>query len=423
MAEVLAASLFIAGYIAISMENKIYANKAAISLVLAALLWIIVGFTSSTSFVQEHLTEAGGDIFSLIVFLLAAMTLVEILLHYRFFDVIERRLRDKGWTYYTLSWALVGITFIFSAFLDNLTTTIVAIQIARRLFPKKHLLPVGIAVVISSNAGGAFSPIGDVTTLMLWLADRISTSGVIIQGILPSLVLAFVSSFIILRSVPKDICECNVEGNGFRPPSRSDWAIILACLGSFLIPLFVAPLGLQPYLGRLAGLGIVWIMIDFAKRARPQDTHLQAKIQRFLQHTDMESIQFLIGILLSVAALHALGILTIFATFLMGEAPSYMRTVLSFIGLGLGSAIVDNVPLTAAAISALQGVPSFLWVFLAIMVGTGGSLLVIGSAAGVIAMGMIPELTFTKYLRLGTVPALAGFVAAILVWLGQTIVF
>ncbi len=198
--------------------------------------------------------------------------------------------------------------------------------------------------------------------------------------------------------------------------SRSDRIVITATLLSFLLPLGAALLNLPPYMGLLAGLGAVWMLIDFAKYARPQTSHLEANIKHFLQHTDIESIQFFIGILLSVAALHALGILESATELLFGLMPSTVRMVTGFVGLGFGSAIVDNVPLTAAAISALSNVSAPLWVLLALTVGTGGSLLVIGSAAGVIAMGMLPDLTFTKYLRIATVPALIGFLLAVTVW-------
>ena len=420
MAELFAASLFIAGYTVIAMEHKLFVNKAATSLVLAALLWVVAGVSLSPDELQHALSIVSVDVFGLIVFLLTAMTLVEILIHYRFFDYIERGLRRRSWTQYQLGWALAVIAFVFSAFIDNLTTTIVAIQIARRMFVSQTRLIIGALVIIVANAGGAFSPIGDITTLMLWFAKKFSAWEVLWQGFLPSLTLAVVASFILLQKVKKEPCVAESEGkNGNGHASRSDKIIICATLGSFLLPLGAAQLGLPPYMGLMTGLGIVWLLIDLLKRARPQETHLQANIRRFFQQTDLESIQFFLGILLAVGALHALGLLDIFTNALLGLDPSIERLVASFIGLGVGSAIVDNVPLTAAIISTLDYVPSQLWVLLALAVGTGGSLLVIGSAAGVIAMGMMPELTFGKYLKIGTVPALLGFIAAMAVWLAQ----
>ena len=418
MAETIAALLFGAGYLAITLEHRLFLNKAALSLVLAAVLWLVVGLALPITNIQHALTEAGSDIFGLVIFLLTAMTLVEVLIHYHFFDVIESTLRRRGWTLYRLGWALAGITFVFSAFLDNLTTTIVGIQIARRLFPAHHLPVIGALVIISANAGGAFSPIGDVTTLMLWFAQKFTAGEVITQGFLPSAALAAVAGLLLLRHIPRTTCP-EAATNGHHHPSRSDRAIMVATIGAFLLPLAATLVGLPPYLGLIAGLGLVWLLIDVAKQARPQETHLEARIKKFFQQTDLESIQFFVGILLAVAALHALGLLDLATNQLLGATPGFARQVATFAGLGVGSAIVDNVPLTAAAISALDGISSTLWVLLALTVGTGGSLLVIGSAAGVIAQGMVPELTFGRYLKIGTLPAAAGFAAALVVWLTQ----
>lgn len=418
MAEVFAISLFAAGYLAITMEHRLWVNKAAASLLLAVALWVITGLTLPIAEVQHFLVEIGNDIFGLVIFLLTAMTLVEILVHYHLFDVVEKYLRSRGWTTYHLGWAMGVLAFVFSAFLDNLTTTIVSIQIARRLFPKPELLAVGAMIVIAANAGGAFSPIGDVTTLMLWFAQKFTASQVITQGFLPSVVMAGVPALLIMRRLKKSAQVCAECENDFHP-SRSDRAIIVATLASFLLPLGAVQLGLPPYMGLLAGLGMVWVLIDFAKRARPQHTHLQANIRNFLQQTDIESLQFFVGILLAVGALHALGVLHWATEALLGATPSWTRLVAAFVSLGLGSAIVDNVPLTAAAISALEGISPALWVLLAITVGTGGSLLVIGSAAGVIAMGMLRDLTFTRYLRIATWPAFLGFAAAVVTWAAQ----
>jgi Na+/H+ antiporter NhaD/arsenite permease-like protein len=276
----------------------------------------------------------------------------------------------------------------------------------------------GALIVIAANAGGAFSPIGDVTTIMLWFAQKFSALQVIGYGFLPSLTLALVAAGWLLHHIrSKELLQPEAEIKIHM--SRSDRIIILATLGSFLLPLVASTLRLPPYLGLLAGLGLVWLLIDVAKQARPQPSHLDAHIKHFLQKTDMESIQFFLGILLAVAALHALGLLDVFTEALLGHEPSPLRLAVAFTGLGLGSAIIDNVPLTAAAISSLEGIQEVFWVLLALTVGTGGSLLVIGSAAGVVAMGMLEKLTFARYLRLATLPALVGFAAAVGVWVVQ----
>jgi len=425
MAELFAASLFALGYIAIAFEHRLFVNKAASSLVLGAILWVVVSFSLPVDVTRQFLRETSVDVFDLIVFLITAMTLVEILIHYHFFDVIERWLRKRSWTQYQLGWALVLLVFVFSGFIDNLTTTIVGIQIATRMFKGQLRLVIGSLVVVVANAGGAFSPIGDVTTLMLWFAGKFTAESIIVQGFLPSVALALVASFIMLRNVGTRPCTADCEPLTVKhlKISRSSRLIIAATLGSFMLPLLFAGIGLPPYMGLITGLGLVWLLIDILRHARPQRTHLQANIKKFFQQTDLESIQFFIGILLAVGALHALGVLDTFNNWLLGSEPGTGRIIAAFIGMGPVSAVIDNVPLTAAAISTLEGVPGMLWVLLALTVGTGGSLLVIGSAAGVIAMGMMPELTFGKYLKIATLPALAGFIAAILVWWGQYLLF
>ena len=419
MLEIAVALIFVVGYIGIALEDRLFVNKAATSLMLGVALWVITAIALPENKVQQFLVETSSDIFGIIIFLLTAMTLVEILIHYHFFDYIEYWLRKRGWTQYQLGWAIATIAFIFSGFIDNLTTTIVAIQITKRMFTSKARLYIAALVVIVANAGGAFSPIGDVTTLMLWFAKKFTAEQVILQGFLPSLVLALVAAVLILRNVEKIPAIQKKRSIDSFNPSHTDWAVIIAAVGSFLLPLLAAGIGLPPYMGLLAGLGLTWFLIDVARRARPQETHLKARIKKFFQQTDLESIQFFLGILLAVGALHALGILHIATTWLLDDFPSEAQVATAFIGFGVGSAVIDNVPLTAAAISSLFGIPSYLWVLLAIAVGTGGSLLAIGSAAGIIAMGMIEKLTFTKYLKIATMPALLGFIAAMVVWAGQ----
>ena len=419
MAEILAASLFALGYLAIALEHRFFISKAASALLLAVVLWVLTALTLPSTVVQHFLEEASVDIFGIMVFLLSAMTLVEILVHYNFFDFIERWLRERNFNLYYMGWAITTLSFFLSAFLDNLTTTIVMIQISRRLFPREHLFTVAALIVVAANAGGAFSPIGDVTTIMLWFAEKFTALEVITQGFIPSFLLAMVAGVFMLRRIPASPLPAGEMSKDFKP-SRSDRIIIAVTLISFLLPLVASLMDLPPYLGLLAGLAGVWFLIDLAKQVRPQQTHLEARIKNFLQKTDIESIQFFLGILLSVAALHALGLLDFLTDALLGgEAPAFSRMVGAFTGLGLGSAIIDNVPLTAAAISALEGVSASLWVLLALTVGTGGSILVIGSAAGVVAMGMVPELTFTKYLKIASVPALIGFLLAVGAWIVQ----
>jgi Na+/H+ antiporter NhaD/arsenite permease-like protein len=415
--------LFVFGYLAIALEHRFFINKAATSLILAVLLWIIVSATIPLEQLQNHITLVSSDLFGLVVFLITSMTLVEILLHYRFFDVIEQRLRKKGWNRHTLGWAMTWLTFLFSMLVPNFTAAIVAIQIVRRFFPPKELLYMAALMVIAANAGGTFSPVGDVVTLLLWFAGTFEAKELLLQGVGPALALTLVSGWLLTSKIERKTPITPEDAQEFRTPSRSEWAIIITALISFLLPLPASAFGLPPYFGLLAGLGAVWFLVDIAKHIRPKASHLEANIHHFLRQADIESIQFFVGVLLSVAALYALGILDSVTHWLLGSEPSIMRLVASFTGLGITSAFVDNVPLAAAAISSLHNVSSSFWILLSITVGTGGSLLVIGSAAGVVAMGMVKELTFAYYMRIATIPAFLGFIAAIIVWTLQYFFF
>lgn len=420
--SIIALTIFVVGYIFITLEHRVGTHKSAIALALGGLLWIIVAFSGLERKMLAHsLEEAGVEIFQIVAFLLAAMALVEILIHYHFFDLIriklnKLRLNDRK------QLVVIGVlTFFLSAILDNLTVTIVMIQIARRFFQDKNLLVAAATIVIMANAGGAWSPIGDVTTIMLWLAHKFSAWEVIRMGFLPAVVLGAVSLFLMLRQIQNNTKDIMKELP--LKLSRGEKGVIILCLGSFTLPLTMNFLGLPPYLGLLMGLGLVWLFIEYAKLRSARETHLEANIDALLQHTDIASLKFFIGILLSVSALQALGILEKISIVLLGEHQEATRVIAGNVVLGLLSAIVDNVPLTALAIDMIKIPDPDLWVLLAISVGTGGSFLVIGSVAGVIAMGMIKQLTFGKYLKIASIPALVGYFAGIGVWLTQYNIF
>lgn len=316
---------------------------------------------------------------------------------------------------------ILSIAFLLSAVIDNLTTTIVMIQIARKFLRNQTLLITAAGVVIAANAGGAFSPIGDVTTLMLWLAGKFGAIDIIIKGFLPSLALVTVSGLLLSRRITRSTPDLTNEI--VTKLHKSEKLIIALAFCSFALPLIANFLGLPPYLGLLTGLGIVWAAIETLRHIRPQYTLLSSSIDEFLKRTDVSSRMFFIGILLSVSALNTLGVLNFASETLYGESPSDLRITVSNITLGIFSAIVDNIPLTAIAIDILNTNIQSLWVLLAITVGTGGSLLVIGSAAGIVAMGMVKELTFGKYIQVAFLPALIGFIAAVGVWSIQYFVF
>ncbi|MCA9388888.1 sodium:proton antiporter NhaD, partial [Candidatus Berkelbacteria bacterium] len=358
--------------------------------------------------------HSGAEIFDLVIFLLAAMSLVEILIHYQFFDIIRAKLFKLGLTDRQQFVALAILVFFLSSIIDNLTATIVSIQISRKFFKDENLIKVAAGLVIAANAGGAFSPIGDVTTIMLWLADKFTAMQIIIQGFLPSVTLLLVALAILAPKIKNT--GFDVKSEIVNKLGKSEWTIITTTFASFSLPLLMTFMDLPPYLGLLIGLGIVWILVDSFKRIRPKQTHLTASIEKLIKGTDIASLKFFVGILLAVGALNSLGILELLSESIYGLTPNLTRIIGGNIGLGVLSAVFDNIPLTAIAIDILDTTDPSLWVLLALTVGTGGSLLVIGSAAGVIAMGMVKELTFGRYLRYAMIPALFGFVAACGVW-------
>lgn len=288
------------------------------------------------------------------------------------------------------------------------------IQIARRFYRGDGLVRIAAVIVIAANAGGAFSPIGDVTTIMLWLADKYTAYEIITRGVVPAAVLGLVAIWLLGRSAPPPIePEPAAMSEGM---SRSERSVVFLTFASFALPLGCGLIGLPPYVGLLLGLGLVWGWIDLMKRLRPRPTHLDASLDALLRKADIASLAFFIGILMSVSALAAMGILDRLAMAAFGPSPDESRLIVGNVALGLLSAVLDNVPLTAIAIDMLSTGDTGLWVLLALTVGTGGSILVVGSAAGVVAMGMLPELTFGRWVRIASLPALAGYFAAVAVW-------
>src|SRR3990167_1947661 len=391
MITILSVTIFLLGYIAISQEHILKISKTSISLILAIILWLLVA-TYGLGDIGISLSESAGEIFGLVIFLLSAMTLVEILTHYGLFDYIYTKLvrlhlEDKAQFF-----IITLLAFIFSSFLDNLTTTIVFLQIAGRFFSGKNLLRSASAIVIAANAGGAFSPIGDVTTTMLWLANKFTAQTVFTQAFIPSFTVFIVSALLIGKSIvadTKDRVEKAIQ------LGKIEWFIISICLMSFLLPLFMTIVHLPPYFGLLLGLGVVWLVVDLARLQRPNSTSLSISIEKFFQKTDISSLYFFIGILLTIGALRHLGVLEEISHRVFTATPSTTRIIEGNIAIGGLSAIFDNIPLTAAAIDIVKTTDPSLWVFLALTVGIGGSLLLIGSVPGIIAMTIVKELTFS----------------------------
>lgn len=409
--------IFVLGYLAITLEHKLHINKSGVALLLGAILWFLYGiFGHGVEGLSESISHETQEIFSVVVFLLAAMTLVEVLVHYKFFHWVQNKIIERNFSQLKLFWVLGALTFVFSAFLDNLTTTLIMIQIGRHLYKdKSNFLLFVINTVIVANAGGAPSPIGDVTTIMLWLADKFTAAQIIIYGILPSIAAWLVPQYLISRKMNfSGVVEAQKED-----VKEEDmyWGAIIVAVISFTFPVIASFVGLPPFLGLLTGVGLVWILVDRKAHKKQIGCHVNGQLVNIVQKTDISTLKFFIGILLAVGALSHVGILANINDVLFGANPESTRIIAGNIILGMTSAVLDNVPLVAAAIKMFaDGLPFIMWVLLAITAGVGGSMLVVGSAAGVAAMGQVKELTFGYYLKNGTVPAIAGFVSAVLVW-------
>lgn len=420
-----ASLVFIIGYIIITLEHHWKVNKSVTATAIAAILWAGIAVSGSDhELMHDAIHYLSSETFSLVVFLLAAMTLVEILVHYRVFDWLRVKLFNLGLDDRNQLILISGLAFMLSAVIDNLTTTIVMVQIARRFFKGRNMLVAVGAIVVAANAGGAFSPIGDVTTIMLWLAGKFTALEIILWGFLPSLAIYLVSLFFFLKQVRGDTVDDTPITHESVSFILSEKIIIGATFASFLLPPLAKAIGLPPFMGLLFGVGVVGLMVAwFANTSKRAESHLGMDIEKLISKLDITSLLFFIGILFAVGALGFLGILDQISDVLFGENPADSRLIAGSIFLGAMSAIFDNIPLTAAAIDILQTTDFRIWVLLAICVGTGGSMLVIGSAAGVVAMGMVKDLTFKQYFKIATLPAAMGYVAGIAVWYLQYLFF
>lgn len=416
--------IFIIGYGLIALAEKIHINKAATALATGGALMFLAASRPGAHFTEE-LTHAGAETMGVVGFLLCAMTLVEILVHYQFFDWVRYRLTRLGLGNMGQFWAIAVATFFCSAALDNLTTTIVMLRIASMFFSGGSMFIAACAIISAANSGGAWSPIGDVTTFMLWQAGKITASEVVKITFLPSMALFLVT--IGLLSLNIKPAEDDTRNDMVTSMSRAQWLIISMCLVSFTGPFFAVRAGLPAFTGLMLGLGIVWFVQEAMKKALVvRETSLDIKIHQLMEKLDTPSLLFFVGILAAVTSLHMVGALEVMIHALYGEGGE--RSVFGHVVLGLASAVFDNVPLTAMAIQALPGTDGSLWALLAFTVGTGGSLLVIGSAAGVVAIGIldklreergeefVPALSFGAYAKAATLPNLIGYTAGVAIW-------
>jgi Na+/H+ antiporter NhaD/arsenite permease-like protein len=404
--------VFVITYASIALEHPFKVNKSAPALIGAGLLWTI--YAVFTGNVTEQLNESLSATAQIVFFLMGAMTIVEVIDAHDGFHVVTDRIKTTKMT--TLLWLVGFVTFFLSAVLDNLTTTIVMMSLTRKLLGRREdkLFFAGI-IVIAANAGGAWSPIGDVTTTMLWIGGQITALAIIKGVFIPSVVNMVVPLTVIsymLRGKTVVAPEKASENNGkYETTSFERSFMFFAGIGILCaVPVFKTLTHLPPFMGILFGLGLLWLAGELIHRNKEDGDKQHLTLVSALQRIDMSSLVFFIGILLAVATLEHTHILTSLAQWLDKVVGNQAIIVSIF---GLVSAIVDNVPLVAASMgmySMTQFPPdSFLWEFLAYAAGTGGSILIIGSAAGVAAMS-IEKIEFFWYVRKISFLALIGYI-------------
>lgn len=414
-------AIFIIGYVFIALEHKTHINKSGVAIIIGGALWLLAAlFSHDQSEISTVIAENGGEIFSIVVFLLSAMTIVELLVHYQFFDWLREKIVQKKISQSQLFWLLGALTFVLSAFLDNLTTTLIMIQIGRKIYKHQGNFLIFVAnTVIAANAGGAASPIGDVTTIMLWLANKFNAVQIISIGILPAIITWIIPQYLMGKKI-KQHEEAEEAHNNFdlvdEKKVKPYWSVIFIGLLSFLLPVIFNLINLPPFLGLLLGVGILWVFIDIKSKKGHVD-YTSGQIVNIIQKTDITTLKFFIGILLAVGALAHIGLLKTLNDFIFGANINTTRLIIGNVALGGLSSVLDNVPLVAAAIKMFPaGISPAIWVLLALTAGTGGSMLVIGSAAGVAAMGQVKELNFAYYLKKASLPALLGYFGGVVTW-------
>lgn len=451
--------LFLIGYLAIALERQLRVDKSAIALLLGMLLWVVytmgaaeivpnVSLNGLEAFVADsphlkekslaqqcldyvlnvQLVESLGEIIQTILFLIGAMTIVELIDVHGGFSVITDKIRTRNKK--KLLWVVCITTFIFSAILDNMTTSIVMIMLLRKLIANKRERWIYTAmIVISANAGGAWSPIGDVTTIMLWVKGNVTAGALISYVLLPSIVSLLVPLFIVSRNMkgklPKHVEEVKTDDPITRREKKT--ILLLGVIGLLFVPVFKSITHMPPFVGILFVLGVLWTFTECFYNGKRLDLSREQRLPKVIARIDMPSILFFLGILMAVSVLQVSGILDTTSTFLDEKIHNiYVIDTL----LGMLSSVVDNVPLVAGVMgmypveliaepstyAANFMVDGAFWEFLSYCAGVGGNLLIIGSAAGVIAMGL-DKISFGWYLRKFTGVALIGYLSGALVYI------
>lgn len=430
---------FVAGYLCIALESLTKINKAAIALLMCVVCWTLLMVSPGAYYpdvapdgvlhhisevIEHHLGDAAGTLF----FLMGAMTIVEIVDSNGGFnfvrDIMKTRSKRK------LLWRVAIATFFLSSILDNLTTSIVMIMVLRKLVQsREERLIYAALIIISANSGGAFSPIGDVTTIMLWIKGVITTQGILTEIFIPSLVSMLVPAFILQYSLSgkfdKEQNLVTAEISQFTKVQRNIifW---LGVGGLVFVPIFKSITHLPPFMGILLVLGVLWTVTEIFHHNTSEDDTMAKRVSDLLSRIDLSTIMFFLGILMAVAVLQEIGALTALGTRLNEVFVGNYYVINGIIGVL--SSIVDNVPLVAGCMgmypvaeTGAMAIDGIFWQLLAYCAGVGGSMLIIGSAAGVVVMGL-EKITFGWYLKRITWIAFVGYLAGIVTyWLQQAL--
>lgn len=431
--------VFVIGYVCIAAESFTKVNKAAIALLMCVLCWTLYmmdpgqylsqALPGAAGSLQELATQVGeslkmhlGDTAETLFFLMGAMTIVEVVDTYGGFnfvrDIMKTRSKRK------LLWRIAFMTFFLSAILDNLTTSIVMIMVLRKLIrDNKERMIFASIVIIAANAGGTFSPIGDVTTIMLWIKGMITTGGVLSELFLPSVVSLLIPVFILQFSLKGKLAsEQNLPEANVSTFTRRQRHIVffLGVGGLIFVPIFRCLTNLPPFMGILLVLGLLWMVTEFFYRSTSEDDTMARRVSHLMSRIDMSTILFFLGILMAVACLSEIGVLTALGTTLNNVSGGNHYLVTGTIGVI--SSIVDNVPLVAGCMGMYPIAPTgdmavdgLFWQLLAYCAGVGGSMLIIGSAAGVVVMGL-EKITFGWYLKHISWVALVGYLAGMVAY-------
>lgn len=410
--ELIVIIVFVVGYICIAFEHPISINKTATALLTGVLCWTVYALGSHEPVAPElshHLSQVAEILF----FLLGAMTIVELVDAYQGFRLITDRIQTKNPK--ALLWIVCWVTFFLSSVLDNLTTAIVMVSLIRKLIPNKDMrMFFAGMIIIAANAGGAWTPIGDVTTTMLWIGGQISTANIMTVLFVPSVLCLLVPLLFLSFTLKGELGEfkqSEIDPDDKKEVKGSGIMLAMGVGALIFVPVFKTVTGLPPYIGMMLGLGTIWVVSEFIN---PHADEVQRKPYTAggaLARIDASSVLFFLGILLAVGALESMDILGGFASWL-DRTVGNQSAIITLIGLL--SAVIDNVPLVAASMGmySLVDYPMdhFIWEYLAYCAGTGGSILIIGSAAGVAVMGM-EKIDFIWYLKRISLIAMLGYFA------------